>query len=170
MEKVTVNPPKKGCYRAIETTDHPLTAKLGVNPDQIILIGQSVGSGPTCWLAAHKQHHSVVLVSPFLSAFRTVTHVPISLRDRFPNHKWIKEFDPPSSSSTGKKTKLFPSNMAKVFTNSLPRKKTSGSPLRPGPRAASRPSRQKQIPRSQSSVELRVQDRNSVRSCLPASP
>jgi pimeloyl-ACP methyl ester carboxylesterase len=122
-------PSEKGCYRAIETTYQHLISKLGVTPDQIILIGQSVGSGPTCWLAAHKKHHSVVLVSPFLSAFRTVTHLPIFLGDRFPNHKWIKEFDTPLLVIHGEEDQTIPFKHGKGLYELSPSKKKSFVPV-----------------------------------------
>jgi len=88
-------PSEKGCYRAIEATYGHLITTTATPPDKIILVGQSVGSGPTCWLAAHKKHHAVVLISPFLSAFRTVTNIPIFPGDRFPNLKYITRFETP---------------------------------------------------------------------------
>jgi alpha-beta hydrolase superfamily lysophospholipase len=50
-------PSEKGCYRAIEATYHYLNKTLSTKPSDIILIGQSVGSGPTCWLASRQAHH-----------------------------------------------------------------------------------------------------------------
>lgn len=86
---------EEGCYRAIRMTFDHLTDDLGIAPKDIILVGQSVGSGPTCWLASKEDHRAVVLISPFLSAFRTVTKIPIFPGDRFPNLNTIKKFDSP---------------------------------------------------------------------------
>ncbi|MDB4566080.1 outer membrane protein assembly factor BamA [Akkermansiaceae bacterium] len=88
-------PTEKGCYEAIEKTYRYLIEDQGVAPENIILVGQSVGSGPTCWLASQKNHHSIVLISPFLSAYQTVTHIPIFPGDRFPNYRHLKKVNSP---------------------------------------------------------------------------
>ncbi|HEX7286261.1 MAG TPA: alpha/beta hydrolase [Candidatus Angelobacter sp.] len=67
-----------------------LTTHLQVAPERIILLGRSVGSGPAVHLAARKPVAGMVLVSPFLSAFRTLTRVPLLPFDRFPNYKDIR--------------------------------------------------------------------------------
>ena len=103
-------PTEKGAYRAAEAAYNHLTETLKTPADQIILIGQSVGSGPTCWLAAQhdSQNRGVVLISPFLSVFRVVTRVPILPGDRFPNLKWIKEFKTPLLVIHGENDQVIP--------------------------------------------------------------
>ncbi|MFT7172239.1 MAG: pimeloyl-ACP methyl ester carboxylesterase [Paracoccaceae bacterium] len=101
-------PNEEGCYQAIEKTYHHLTDTLGCDPKDIILIGQSVGSGPTCWLAKEKEHRGVVLISPFLSAFRTFTRIPIFPFDRFPNLKRITEFETPLLIIHGEEDQIIP--------------------------------------------------------------
>ena len=88
-------PTEKSCYHAIETTYQHALSTLKIEPSHLILIGQSVGSGPTTWLAAKHEHHSVALIAPFLSAYRTVTHIPLFPGDRFPNHKNITRVSSP---------------------------------------------------------------------------
>jgi fermentation-respiration switch protein FrsA (DUF1100 family) len=65
-----------------------LTTNLKVPPERIIVLGRSVGSGPAVHLAARKPVAGLVLESPFLSAFRVVTRVPVGF-DKFPNYKEI---------------------------------------------------------------------------------
>ncbi|KAL4421927.1 hypothetical protein ABPG77_005211 [Micractinium sp. CCAP 211/92] len=68
-----------------------LTQQLGKRPEDTVLYGQSVGSGPTCHLAAQlPQLAGVVLHAPFLSGMRVLNpgwrRWPAAL-DIFPNHK-----------------------------------------------------------------------------------
>ena len=88
------SPDEEGCYQAIEAAYQHLTS-MGHDPKRIILTGQSVGSGPTCWLASQKEIAGVMLISPFISAFRTVTRVPLFPNDRFHNLDRVKEFKYP---------------------------------------------------------------------------
>jgi abhydrolase domain-containing protein 17 len=106
-------PTEKGCYRAVEATYQHLTKTLATKPSEIILIGQSVGSGPTTWLASEKEHRSVVLIAPFLSAFRTVTRIPIFPADRFPNLKRITEFKTPLLIIHGEEDQVIPFQQGK---------------------------------------------------------
>ena len=109
-------PTEKGCYEAIEKTYRYLIENQGVSPEKIILVGQSVGSGPSCWLASQKKHHSVVLISPFLSAYQTVTHIPIFPGDRFPNYRHLKKVDSPLVVIHGEEDRVVPfSNGMKLF-------------------------------------------------------
>jgi fermentation-respiration switch protein FrsA (DUF1100 family) len=62
---------------------------LGFRPDRIIIFGRSVGSGPAVYLASRKPAAALILQSPFVSAFRVVTHIPLLPFDRFPNYKRI---------------------------------------------------------------------------------
>lgn len=67
-----------------------LTTHLQVAPERIILLGRSVGGGPAVHLAARKPVAGMVLVSPFVSAFRVLTRVPLLPFDKFPNYKDIR--------------------------------------------------------------------------------
>ena len=116
MARAVEKQPKKGCYEAIEETYRYLVENQRVAPENIIFVGQSVGSGPTCWLASQKNHHSVVLVSPFLSAYQTVTHIPIFLGDRFPNYRHLKKVNSPLVVIHGEEDQVVPfSNGRKLF-------------------------------------------------------
>lgn len=88
-------PDEDGCFDACETAWRHLTEKLGVPTDQIIIYGQSVGSGPSVWLASRKPCAGLMLVTPFVSAFRAVTRVPIFPGDRFNNINRIESIKTP---------------------------------------------------------------------------
>jgi fermentation-respiration switch protein FrsA (DUF1100 family) len=66
-----------------------LAIKLGTPPDHIIIFGRSVGTGPAVQLAMRRPAAALILQSPFLSAFRVLTRMPLLPFDRFPNYKRI---------------------------------------------------------------------------------
>jgi fermentation-respiration switch protein FrsA (DUF1100 family) len=72
-----------------------LVADLRTAPDRIIIFGRSVGSGPAVHIAARKPAAGLILQSPFLSAFRVLTRVPLLPFDKFPNHKDIRRIHCP---------------------------------------------------------------------------
>ena len=76
---------EKGVYRDIEAAYDYLTGELGVDATKVILLGRSVGAAVAIDLAARRQVAGLILESPFLSAFRTVTRIQISLFDKFRN-------------------------------------------------------------------------------------
>lgn len=89
------SPDEKGCFEAGQTAWEHLTGKLAIKPEQIILYGQSVGSGPACWLAAQHPCAGLILVSPLTSAFRSVTRIPIFPGDQHENIHLIGKIHTP---------------------------------------------------------------------------
>jgi len=67
-----------------------LTQTLRIATDKIVIYGRSVGSGPAVHLAARKPAAGLILQSPFLSAFRVLTRIPLLPFDKFPNYKDIR--------------------------------------------------------------------------------
>lgn len=84
------NPSESGAYRDIEAAYNYLTQKLGVPPQRMIIYGRSVGGGPAVDLASRKPVAGLIVESTFISAFRTVTVVPIVPFDKFANLDKIK--------------------------------------------------------------------------------
>lgn len=82
-------PSEKAAYEDETSAYDFLALKLGTPPDRIIIFGRSVGTGPAVQLAARRPAAGLVLQSPFLSAFRVLTRMPILPFDRFPNYKRI---------------------------------------------------------------------------------
>src|SRR5215467_15450253 len=66
-----------------------LTRELKISSDRIIIYGRSVGSGPAVHLAARMPAAGLILQSPFVSAFRVLTRIPLLPFDKFPNYKEI---------------------------------------------------------------------------------
>lgn len=84
------NPGEKVLYEDETAAYDFLTVNLKVPPERIILLGRSVGSGPAVHVAARKPVAGLVLQSPFLSAYRALTRIPLLPFDRFPNYKDIR--------------------------------------------------------------------------------
>jgi hypothetical protein len=84
-------PSEEMCYKNIEAAFNYLTDVKGIPPSQIVVYGRSLGSGPSCYLAAKtaKEGRSVaalILHSPFLSIFRIVMDCGFSIGgDMFKN-------------------------------------------------------------------------------------
>lgn len=88
----TGSPSEEMCYRSIEAAYNYLRRMLGIPASQIVLYGRSLGSGPSCYLAAKTavQGESVaglILHSPFLSIYRIVVNSANLgvVGDMFPN-------------------------------------------------------------------------------------
>lgn len=100
-------PSESGCKRAITTAYTYMCDVLDVKPEHVILVGRSVGSGPTLYLAnmlAHREKIAgVFLISGILSVmsyFNTVKNIPalyslLSPFDMFKNRDIISTIDVP---------------------------------------------------------------------------
>ncbi|MBZ5522660.1 MAG: alpha/beta hydrolase [Acidobacteriia bacterium] len=82
-------PSEQGAYEDEDAAYDYLVGVLGVRPDRLVIFGRSIGSGPAVYLASRKPAAALILQSPFVSAFRVLTHVPLLPFDRFPNYKRI---------------------------------------------------------------------------------
>jgi pimeloyl-ACP methyl ester carboxylesterase len=90
----TLNVPSENMiYRNIEAAYVYLTQTRGIPPRNIILYGRSLGSGPSCYLAAKtalmgESVGGLILHSPFLSVYKVVADVGVDVRgDMFNNEK-----------------------------------------------------------------------------------
>jgi len=72
-----------------------LAIKLKTPPDHIIIFGRSVGSGPATYIAARRPSAGLILQSPFVSAFRVLTRIPLLPFDKFPNSRNIRHVHVP---------------------------------------------------------------------------
>ena len=86
-----VKPSEKGLYRDIEAAYAHLTGPLGIPPEKIIVLGRSLGSGPSVHLAATRPVGGLILESAFISAFRVVIPFPFFPFDQFPNLKRLPQ-------------------------------------------------------------------------------
>jgi fermentation-respiration switch protein FrsA (DUF1100 family) len=82
-------PTEQAAYRDESAAYDYLTQTLAIAPEKIIIYGRSVGSGPAVHIAARRPAAGLVLQSPFVSAFRVLTRIPLLPFDKFPNYKEI---------------------------------------------------------------------------------
>lgn len=123
------SPDEKGCYRAIEATYQHLTGSLGISPSDLVLVGQSVGTGPACWLAAKHDHAALVLISPFMSAFRSVTRIPLFPGDRFPNHSHLSRVTSPLLVIHGEEDEVIPFSQGQDLFDLSPAQRKTFLPI-----------------------------------------
>ena len=83
------SPDEAGCYRNVHRLYDWLVETRGFKPEDIIIDGFSIGTGPATELAATRPCGGLILEAPFLSAPRAVTRVRILPVDPFPNFKRI---------------------------------------------------------------------------------
>jgi len=83
------SPDEEGCYRNVHRLYDWLIEKRGFKPEDIVVDGFSIGTGPAVELAATRPCGGLVLEAPFLSAPRAVTRVRLLPVDPFPNLKRI---------------------------------------------------------------------------------
>jgi abhydrolase domain-containing protein 17 len=78
-------------YADIEAAFQHLTQVRNIQPEEIVLYGRSLGSGPSCYLASKtamegRSVAGVILQSPLLSAFRVAFNFRFTMPvDKFPN-------------------------------------------------------------------------------------
>lgn len=69
--------------------------KSGIPASSIIILGRSIGTGPSVWLASHTKPAGLILISPLKSAYYVGLGYPVFPFDSFPNYKRIKTIKTP---------------------------------------------------------------------------
>ena len=113
------DPTEDGCFESIDSVLSYMITDLGIKKDKIILWGRSLGSGPSCYLASQNIFAGIILESPFLSAFRTVSEIPIIPWDYFQNIKFAKDINVPSLVIHGRWDEVVPFRHGKRLHNLL---------------------------------------------------
>jgi pimeloyl-ACP methyl ester carboxylesterase len=106
--KSSGTPGGEGTLVAADAAFQFLTREKGIASSNIILVGQSVGSGPATHLAAKTNAAGLILISPFKSAFRVVTKVRLFPFDRFDNWKGLQEVTMPLLVIHGENDEVIP--------------------------------------------------------------
>jgi abhydrolase domain-containing protein 17 len=81
----TGKPTEQGVYRAVTASYNYLTDVLKILPQNIIAYGISLGAAAAIDLASRKFVAGVIVQSPFVSAFRVETYIPLAPFDKFNN-------------------------------------------------------------------------------------
>ncbi|HEV7551730.1 MAG TPA: alpha/beta hydrolase [Candidatus Angelobacter sp.] len=88
-------PSERAFYEDAAAAYEFLAVNLKTAPDRIIIFGRSVGTGPAAYIAAKRPCAGLILQSPFVSAFRVLTRIPLLPFDKFPNYKYIRHVHSP---------------------------------------------------------------------------
>ena len=88
-------PSEKTVYEDEAAAYEFLAVDLKTAPDHIIIFGRSVGTGPAAYIAAKRPAAGLILQSPFVSAFRVLTRIPLLPFDKFPNSRYIRHVHSP---------------------------------------------------------------------------
>ena len=117
-------PTEKGLYDDARSTLYWLQNR-GVKQDQIIIYGESLGTGVSVEVAQNKNFAGIILESPFTSMVDAGKHyyfyLPVSLllKDRYETIKKLKNINIPILVMHGEKDKIVPFHMGKkVFLES----------------------------------------------------
>ena len=107
----------------IETAYRFLTEKEKIPPEKILVIGFSIGTGPSSYLASKYPVKGLLLAAPFASATQVV--FPFSLPfDRFPSAERLSQSQVPVLVFHGTADRIIPCrNGKKVFDKAAGRKK-----------------------------------------------
>lgn len=104
----TGKPTENNTYLDVDAAYDYLTLQLHIPPNDIILYGHSLGAALAIDLAARKPVAGLIVESPFVSAYRTVTHIPLIAFDRYNNLSKIKKVKCPALLIHGKCDKTIP--------------------------------------------------------------
>lgn len=108
------SPSEDNCYADITAAYKYLRDEKDIIPEKLILYGRSLGTGPSCYLAATKAEEGVrlaglILHAPFLSIYRIVIESGCTLMgDRFPNVDYAPMIKCPVLLIHGKRDKIVP--------------------------------------------------------------
>lgn len=102
----TGKPTEYNTYRDVIATYNYATQKLHIPPKHIISMGHSLGAALAVYLADEKPTAGLILMSPFLSAFRVITKYPILFWDKYNNLARIKNIHVPVLIIHGNKDRI----------------------------------------------------------------
>lgn len=109
-------PSEKEVYRSADAAYRYLTGEKGFAPENITVLGFSIGSGTACYLAEKYPVGGLVFQCGFTSAPRTVTRARILIQDPFPNIRRIRNIKCPKLFLHGDADKIVPYALGqKVF-------------------------------------------------------
>ncbi|TVQ86595.1 MAG: alpha/beta hydrolase [Bacteroidetes bacterium] len=115
-------PGQESFYRAALAIYDYAAQRDDIDPNNIVLMGRSIGSGPAVYLAHERQVKSVILISPFESiravAQSKLPFLPVSLilNHKFPSKKYAVNIDIPLLAFYGTADNIIPPLHSKRLT------------------------------------------------------
>nr|QBK88832.1 MAG: alpha/beta hydrolase family protein [Mimivirus LCMiAC01] len=91
-------PSEYGCYKSADTAIHYLHKTLMIPYKNIIVMGESVGSGPSCYIAEKYPVGGLILEGPFVSCINVISSFLATIgkfMDTFPNYTRIQNIKCP---------------------------------------------------------------------------
>ncbi|MDK3157953.1 alpha/beta fold hydrolase [Kamptonema cortianum] len=89
-------PSERGLERDITAAYEWLTTTQQIAPERIILMGRSIGGGPSVWLATQKPVAGLILESAFTSAYEVLLPRLPYYRNPFPNESRLRNLRVPT--------------------------------------------------------------------------
>jgi hypothetical protein len=108
----TGSPSEAGVYEDAEAAYRWMVRERRVDPRRIVIVGQSLGGGPACWLASKFEHRMLILESTFTSIPAVVDDlcfglpVGLTVYDEFPNLRRLHGYAKPLLISHGTHDRL----------------------------------------------------------------
>jgi pimeloyl-ACP methyl ester carboxylesterase len=119
----TGSPTEGSSEQAIESAWNFLTANESIPPSEIVVVGRSVGSGPSVWLVDKHRPAALVLISPFTSTFALRSPLQYLLPgNRFPNLKRLRSNDTPLLVIHGEEDRVIPTKHGRTLHQASPAK------------------------------------------------
>lgn len=118
-------PSEDYCFADVSAAYTYLTYVLQIPPSSIVLYGRSLGSGPSCFLAARTAEDGeavggLILHAPFLSVYRIVIDSGCTLPgDRFPNVDFAPSIRSPVLFIHGTKDSIVPFNHSERLLDTI---------------------------------------------------
>lgn len=106
-------PTEAGVYAAADAAYEYATQTLNFAPEQIVLYGYSLGSGPSCWLAERYPINRLILEGAFTSTFRVVSRTKLLPWDKFDNFSRLSAIECPILFVHGTDDRIVPFSHAK---------------------------------------------------------
>ncbi|MGB6222242.1 alpha/beta hydrolase [Haloferula sp.] len=117
----TGSPSESSTELAIAAAWNFLTLNESIPEKDIIVIGRSIGSGPSVWLAQHHHPRALILISPFTSTFAVRSPAQYILPgNRFPNLKRLRKIDTPLLIIHGEQDTLIPATHGRTLHQASP--------------------------------------------------
>jgi len=113
-------PSEQGCYDAIDAVYAKISEELSISNRQLVSWGRSLGTGLSCYLASKEKLAGVILETPYITAFRTVTEIPLVPFDRFRNIERAPKLKSESLVIHGDEDEIIPLGTANIFLKICP--------------------------------------------------
>lgn len=101
-------PSERGVHQDVEAAYEFLTRELKVPPERIISFGRSVGSAAAIHVASRRPVAALIAESPFISAFRVMTRLPLLPWDKFDNARAMRQVRVPVLVIHGRRDRVIP--------------------------------------------------------------